>query len=150
MWAGEYRNLLGAYEDGEGHRIFWGRSSFGRASPLHGEGSKFDSCRLHQPQKNYIMIKVAAGCYFEPEEDEPIDPIVGKKTSMDIPNPIYYRKSELDDVPDDYATRIMKMKKVEKNIPQREVKTPDGFAITIAYNKSGYQVIPKEDLKNFR
>ena len=101
-------------------------------------------------KKNYIMIKVAAGCYFEPEEDEPIDPIVGKKTSIDIPNPIYYRKSELDDVPDDYATRIMKMKKVEKNIPQREVKTPDGFAITIAYNKSGYQVIPKEDLKNFK
>ena len=47
------------------------------------------------------------------------------------------------------ATRIMKMKKVEKNIPQREVKTPDGFAITIAYNKSGYQVIPKEDLKKW-
>ena len=95
------------------------------------------------------MIKVAAGCYFEPEEDEPLDPIVGKKTSIDLTNPIYYRKSELDDVPDDYATRIMKMKKVEKNIPQREVKTPDGFAITIAYNKSGYQVIPKEDLKKW-
>ena len=100
--------------------------------------------------KNYTMIKVASGCYFEPEEDEPIDPIVGKKTSMDIPNPIYYRKSELDDVPDDYATRIMKMRRSEKVIPEREVKTPDGFTITIAYNKSGYQVIPKEDLKNFK
>ena len=100
------------------------------------------------------MIKVASGCYFEPEEDEPIDPIVGKKTSLDNTYPlsrhqIYYRKSELDDVPDDYATRIMKMRRSEKVIPEREVKTPDGFTITIAYNKSGYQVIPKEDLKKF-
>ena len=95
-------------------------------------------------------MKVAPGCYFEQEEDEPIDPIVGKKTSIDIPNPIYYRKSELDDVPDDYPTRIMKMRRTGKAIPEREVKTPDGFAITIAYNKSGYQVIPKKDLKNFQ
>ena len=94
------------------------------------------------------IMKVAPGCYFEQEEDEPIDPILGKKTSTDIPNPIYYRKSELDDIPDDYATRIMKMSKSQKAIPEREVKTPDGFAVTIAYNKSGYQVIPKEDLKN--
>ena len=42
----------------------------------------------------------------------------------------------------------MKMSKSQKVIPEREVKTPDGFAVTIAYNKSGYQVIPKEDLKN--
>ena len=92
-------------------------------------------------------MRVAPGCYFEQEEDEPIDPIRGKKTSTDIPNPIYYRKSELDDIPDDYATRIMRMSKSQKAIPEREVKTPDGFAVTIAYNKSGYQVIPKEDLK---
>ena len=52
-----------------------------------------------------------------------------------------------DDIPDDYATRIMNMRRSQKAIPEREVKTPDGFAITIAYNKSGYQVIPKEDLK---
>ena len=29
-----------------------------------------------------------------------------------------------------------------------EVNTPEGFAVAIAYNKSGYQLIPKEDLKN--
>jgi len=92
------------------------------------------------------MIRVAKGCYFEQEEDEPIDPIKGKKTSANIKEHIYYRKSELDDIPDDYPTRIMKMRRTEKAIPEREVKTPDGFAITIAYNKSGYQVIPKEDL----
>ena len=93
-------------------------------------------------------MRVAPGCYFEQEEDEPIDPIVGKKTSANIKEHIYYRKSELDDIPDDYPTRIMKMRRSEKFIPEREVKTPDGFTITIAYNKSGYQVIPKEDLKN--
>ena len=92
-------------------------------------------------------MKVAPGCYFEQEEEEPIDPFCGKKTSVDIPAPIYYRKSELDDIPDDYAPRIMNMRRSQKAIPEREVKTPDGFAITIAYNKSGYQVIPKEDLK---
>ena len=27
-------------------------------------------------------MRVAPGCYFEQEEDEPIDPIRGKKTSM--------------------------------------------------------------------
>ena len=92
-------------------------------------------------------MRIAKGCYFEQEEEEPIDPICGKKTSVDIPDPIYYRKSELDDIPDDYATRIMNMRQSQKVIPEREVKTPDGFAVTIAYNKSGYQVIPKEDLK---
>ena len=149
MWAGESRILLGAYEDGEGHRIFGGVAHLVEHLPCTEKVASSILVASTNLKKNYIMIKVAAGCYFEPEEDEPIDPIVGKKTSIDIPNPIYYRKSELDDVPDDYATRIMKMKKVEKNIPQREVKTPDGFAITIAYNKSGYQVIPKEDLKKW-
>ena len=94
-------------------------------------------------------MRVAPGCYFEQEVDEPIDPIRGKKTSLDIPDPIYHRKSELDDIPDDYEIRIMKMRSTVKNIPEREIKTPDGFTVTIAYNKSGYQVIPKEDLKNF-
>ena len=28
-----------------------------------------------------------------------------------------------------------------------DVETPEGFAVSIAYNKSGYQVIPKEDFK---
>ena len=29
----------------------------------------------------------------------------------------------------------------------REVKLPENFAVSVAYNKSGYQLIPKEDLK---
>jgi hypothetical protein len=92
-------------------------------------------------------MKVAPGCYFEQEEDEPIDPIRGRKTSTYIKEPTYRRKSFLEDIPDNYSERIMKLKGTVRSVPKREVQTPEGFAITIAYNKSGYQVIPKEDLK---
>ena len=93
-------------------------------------------------------MRIAQGCYFEQEEEEPIDPIRGKKTSFNIQEPIYRRRSELEDIPDNYSERIMKLKGVGERTPEREVKTPDGFAVTIAYNKSGYQVIPKGDLKS--
>jgi hypothetical protein len=92
-------------------------------------------------------MKVAPGCYFEQEEDEPIDPIRGRKTSTYIKEPTYRRKSFLEDIPDNYSERIMRLKGTARSVPKREVQTPEGFAITIAYNKSGYQVIPKEDLK---
>ena len=32
------------------------------------------------------------------------------------------------------------------NKTERNVKVPDGFAVSVAYNKSGYQVIPAKDL----
>ena len=94
-------------------------------------------------------MKIAPGCYFEQEKDEPIDPIRGRKTSANIEEPTYRRKSFLEDIPDNYSERIMRLKGTARNVPvpKREVQTPEGFAITIAYNKSGYQVIPKEDLK---
>ena len=96
-------------------------------------------------------MRIAKGCYFEQEEEEPIDPIRGKKTSFNIQEqPIYRRRSELEDIPDNYSERILALRGIGKSTPEREVKTPDGFAITIAYNKSGYQVIPKKDLKNFQ
>ena len=41
---------------------------------------------------------------------------------------------------------MKKFKRIEFRTEEREVKTPDGFAVSIAYNKSGYQLIPKEDL----
>jgi len=93
-------------------------------------------------------MKVAPGCYFEQEEDEPIDPIRGRKTSANIKEPTYRRRSILEDIPDNYSERIMRLKGTARSVPEREVRTPEGFAVTIAYNKSGYQVIPKEDLKN--
>ena len=93
-------------------------------------------------------MKIASGCYFEQEEDEPIDPIRGRKTSVHIKEPMYHRKSLLEDIPDNFLERIMRLEGTARIVPEREVQTPKGFAITIAYNKSGYQVIPKEDLKN--
>ena len=93
------------------------------------------------------MTQVAPGCFFTPEEDTPINPTVGKKTYVptNTPKP-YYRTSELDEIPDNFAERMRKFKRVEVRKEEREVITPDGFAVSIAYNKSGYQLIPKEDL----
>jgi hypothetical protein len=92
-------------------------------------------------------MRVAPGCYFEQEEEEPIDPIRGRKTSVNIKEPTYRRKSPLESIPDNYSERIMKMNGRARSVPEREVQIPEGFAVTIAYNKSGYQLIPKEDLK---
>ena len=93
---------------------------------------------------------VAPGCYFEPDESEVLkDPIVGKKSGTISEEPkLYRRKSILDDVPDDFAARMMGFQSIDRKVKDVDVKTPDGFAVTIAYNKSGYQVIPKEDLKS--
>ena len=92
-------------------------------------------------------MKVAPGCYFEQEEDEPIDPIRGVKTSINIKEPTYRRKSILESIPDNYAERIMKLGGTRRVSPEREVRTPEGFAVAIAFNKGNYQLIPKEDLK---
>ena len=92
---------------------------------------------------------VAPGCTFEPDESEVLrDRIIGKKNGMITEEPeLFRRKSELDDIPDDFAARMMGFKSIDRKVKDVDVKTPDGFAVTIAYNKSGYQVIPKEDLK---
>ena len=93
---------------------------------------------------------VAPGCTFEPDESEVLrDPIIGKKNGMITEEPeLFRRKSELDDIPDDFAARMMGFKSEVWKVESVDVKTPKGFAVSIAYNKSGYQVIPKEDLKN--
>ena len=93
---------------------------------------------------------VAPGCYFEPDESEVlIDPIVGKKSGTISEEPkLYRRKSILDDVPDDFAARMMGFKPTARKVERGDVKTPEGFAVSVAYNKSGYQVVPKEDLKS--
>jgi hypothetical protein len=41
---------------------------------------------------------------------------------------------------------MKKFKRVEVRKEEREVKMPDGFAVSIAFNKGNYQLIPKEDL----
>ena len=92
---------------------------------------------------------VAPGCYFEPDESEVLkDPIVGKKSgTISVESKPYRRKSELDVVPDDFAARMMGFKPTARKDENVDIKLPDGFAVSIAYNKSGYQLIPKDDLK---
>ena len=93
---------------------------------------------------------VAPGCYFEPDESEVlVDPIVGKKSGTISEEPkLYRRKSILDDIPDDFAARMMGFKPAARKVEKTDVKLPDGFAVSVAFNKSGYQVVPKEDLKS--
>ena len=90
---------------------------------------------------------VASGCFFEPEEEVVPNPIVGrKKGSVDFDDTLYRRRAELEDIPDDFASRMMNMSQVESGGLNKEVKMPKDFTVTVAYNKGGYQVIPKGDL----
>ena len=91
---------------------------------------------------------VASGCFFEPEEEVVPNPIVGrKKGSVDFDDTLYRRRSELEDIPDDFASRMMSMGQVESGGLNKQVKMPHDFTVTVAYNKCGYQVVPKDDLK---
>ena len=95
-------------------------------------------------KKQYI----APGCFFEPaEDDEVVAAVKGvNKGSITFGDSFYRRRSTIEDIPDDFETRMRNFKRSEVRTEKREVKTPDGFAGSIAYNKSGYQLIPKEDL----
>ena len=94
---------------------------------------------------------IAPGCYFEPDESEEVtNPIMGKRKSGFMPNePTVFRShSELEDIPDNFLERMRARRgEIQNSAPVRKVITPAGFAVSIAYNKSGYQLIPKEDLK---
>ena len=93
------------------------------------------------------LHRIAPDCTFESEDDVVMNPVIGRKKSVAVKSPKpYYRTSELDEIPDNFAERMKKFKRVEVRKEEREVITPDGFAVSIAYNKSGYQLIPKEDL----
>jgi hypothetical protein len=60
----------------------------------------------------------------------------------------YERRSPLDDIPDNYAERIMANigKSSGKKKEKKSCMVPQGFTVAPAYNKGGYQVIPKEDV----
>ena len=93
------------------------------------------------------LHKVAPGCTFESEDEIAMNPVIGRKNSVAVKEPKpYYRTSELDDIPDNFVERMKNFKRVEVRREEREGITPDGFAVSIAYNKSCYQLIPKEDL----
>ena len=58
----------------------------------------------------------------------------------------YKRKSTLEDIPDDFVSRMRKSasRGGETRIKPK-VEMPDGFTIAPAYNKGGYQVVPRGD-----
>ena len=68
---------------------------------------------------NCLMPKrhmVSSGCFFEPEEEVVPNPIVGtfsKKVHVDFDDTLYRRRSELEDIPDDFEKRMMSMGQVE-------------------------------------
>ena len=85
------------------------------------------------------LHRIAPGCTFESEDDVVMNPAVKS------PKP-FYRTSELDEIPDNFAERMKKFKRAEVRTEEREIITPNGFAVSIAFNKGAYMVIPKEDL----
>ena len=94
-----------------------------------------------------MAIRVAPGCTFEPVEDDVINPIVGKKTgSIGFGDTLYRRRSSIEDIADDFETRMANFKLKETRKEERVVEHPEDFTVSVAYNKSGYQLIPKEDL----
>ncbi len=96
-----------------------------------------------------MAIRVAAGCTFEPAEDDVINPIVGKKTgSIGFSDTYYRRRSTIENIADDFETRMKNFKLSEKRKEERVVEHPEDFTVSVAYNKSGYQLIPKKDLTN--
>ena len=94
-------------------------------------------------------MRVANGCFFEPaEDDEPIDPVVGrKKGSVGFSDSFYRRRSALESIPDNFEERMRKHDVRGLINKEKDVKMPSNFTVTVAYNKGGYQVIPKSDLK---
>ena len=93
------------------------------------------------------LHRIAPGCTFESEDDVVMNPVIGRKKSVAVKSPKpYYRTSELDDIPDNFAERMRKFKRAEVRTEEREIITPNGFAVSIAFNKGAYMVIPKEDL----
>ena len=93
------------------------------------------------------LHRIAPGCTFESEDDVVMNPVIGRKKSVAVKSPKpYYRTSELDEIPDNFAERMRKFKRVEVRTEEREIITPNGFAVSIAFNKGAYMVIPKEDL----
>ncbi len=92
---------------------------------------------------------ILSGCTVEYEEDMPKNPIKGvNKTSIDRPEPEPFRRtSPLDEIPDNFVERMMAGAGKGGGVKKPERKTiPEGFAVSIAYNKGGYQLVPKEDV----
>ena len=62
-------------------------------------------------------------------------------------NPLYKRKSPLEDIKDDFVSRMMACSLDGAHKREKSAAMPDGYCTTINYNKGGYQVIPAKDLR---
>ena len=92
---------------------------------------------------------IAQGIYFEPAEEDAFDPVMGtNRGSIGFGDTYYRRRSKIEDIADDFETRMKNFKLSEKRKEEREVEHPEDFTVSVAYNKSGYQLIPKKDLTN--
>ena len=93
-------------------------------------------------------MRVADGCFFEPAEDDVIDPVVGrKKGSVGFSDSYYRRRSALESIQDNFELRMRTHYGKGLINKEKNAKMPSNFTVTVAYNKGGYQVIPKSDLK---
>ena len=96
-----------------------------------------------------MAIRLGMGMFFEPDEDEPINPVIGtNRGSIGFGDTFYRRRSKIEDVADDFETRMKNFKLSEKRKEDRVVQHPENFTVSVAFNKSGYQLIPKEDLND--
>ena len=95
--------------------------------------------------KDNSYIISGTGDVLEPEGDV----IVGTKraTRKVKVEEFVRRESALDNVPDNFVERMMASSATGGQVStKKDVIVPEGFAVSIAYNKGGYQVVPKEDL----
>lgn len=111
----------------------------------------YDDVGINYNKGKRKRYSVAPGCYFEPAEPEG-DVITGVKKSVkkvsytkyrDEP---YRRNDGYDTYKDNFAERMMGSGETIRKKSQDDVKVPENFVVSVAYNKGGYQVIPKEDL----
>ena len=64
-------------------------------------------------------------------------------------NPLYKRKSPLEDIKDDFVSRMMACSLDGAHKREKSADMPDGYCTTVAYNKGATMLIPAKDLKSF-
>ena len=90
---------------------------------------------------------ISQGIYFEAAEEDALDPVMGTyKGSIGFGDTYYRRRSKIEDIADDFETRMKNFKLSEKRKEERVVEHPEDFTVSVAYNKSGYQLFRIEDL----
>ena len=78
-------------------------------------------------------MRVADGCFFEPAEDDVIDPVVGrKKGSVGFSDSYYRRRSALESIPDNFEDECHSVfKNVKTVIEESGARWEDLVDITV-------------------